>query len=276
MKIGYGTYGMPKLAVTQALEASAGIGYDGVELCCLPNAPAHPSRLDAAARRDIRDRLASLGLELPALMLGLDALAADPAGPLAALREAGQLALDLAPDRPPVLVTTTGGSPPRWDECREQLVEVLGQWARVAGEMGLVLAVEPHVGGVLCRPEQAEWVRARVGLDSLKFNYDESHFQLRGLDLAESAKIMIPHAVATHQKDARGDADHVQFLLPGEGDFAYPGFVRLLAGLGYDGYLTVEVSGMVWGREDYDPLAAARFSYATLSDAVRAAGVARG
>ncbi|MCC7494668.1 MAG: sugar phosphate isomerase/epimerase [Fimbriimonadaceae bacterium] len=276
MKLGYGNYGMPRLPLREALAATAAVGYDGLELCCLPTAPGAPAQVGAAERRELRQLLADLPLELPALMLGLNAVAADPAAELAALQAAIELAGDLASGPPPVLVTTTGGAPGQWPAQRQQLVEALGTWAACCQAAGMVLAIEPHVGGLLHRPEQAVWVRQQVNSPALQFNYDHSHFVLRDISVAEAAGLMLPHAAATHVKDAAGDAQHVTFLLPGEGDFDYPDFVRQLAALGYQGYLTVEVSGMVSNRPDYDPLASAQFCYDVLQRALDAAGVARG
>ncbi len=276
MKLGYGTYGMPKLSVVEAVSAVARIGYDGVELAAIPNHPAHPDHLDRAARAEVRARLDAEGLELPALMLALDSVAADQAPQREALRAAIGLAQDLSFDSPPVLVTTLGGSPVRWDDDRQRVAESVAAWAAIAGEQGQVLALEPHVGGVVHRAEQAEWVRQQVDSPAVKFNYDESHFVLRSIPTAESCAIMAPHAVATHVKDALGDAEHVKFLLPGDaGNFDYPEFFRLLHQHGYDGYITVEVSGMVWGAEGYDALAAAGRCYEFLSGALAHSGLHR-
>ncbi len=257
-KLGYGTYGMPELAAIDAVTAVHECGYDGVELCCLPNQPGHPSRIDEAARRELRQRLDDLGVELPALMLGLNGLADDPEPEREALRQAIALGYALSPGSPPVMVTTTGGSPSKWATHRDQLVESLYEWAAICSREKVYLAIEPHVGGILHTPEQADWIRRRIDLPALKFNYDESHFQLRSLPLAESVRLMAPYAVATHVKDAEGDAEHVKFLLPGDGNFDYPAFIELLHDAGYRGYLTVEVSGMVWKAAGYDAVAEAK------------------
>ena len=42
-----------------------------------------------------------------------------------------------------------------------------------------------------------------------------------------------------------------------------------------DDFITVEVSTLIWARDDYDPMAAAAYSYETLSAAFEEAGVAR-
>jgi len=257
-KLGYGTYGMPDLSAIDAVTAVSECGYDGVELCCLPNQPGHPSQIDDAARKALRQRLGDLGLELPALMLGLNGLAEDQAAECESLRQAIALAYALCPDSPPVMVTTTGGSASKWDSHRDQLADAIYEWAAICSREKVYLAIEPHVGGTLHTPEQADWIRRRVDLPALKFNYDESHFQLRSLPLNESVRLMAPYAVATHVKDAAGDAEHVKFLLPGDGDFDYPNFIELLYDAGYRGYITVEVSGMVWKAEGYDAVAEAK------------------
>ena len=265
MKLGYGTYGMPDLPVLDVLAVVKRIGYDGVELCCLPGTPAEPGNLGRELRGRIRDGLVELELELPALMLSLNAVAADQEQELAKLRDACALALDLAFGSAPVLVSTTGGRAAQWEAERDRVADNIAAYAQVAGDAGLTFALEPHVGGVVHRPDQAEWVRQRVSSEALAFNYDESHFQLQGLPVEESARIMVPHAAATHLKDARGDPQNVTFLLPGEGDFDYPAFFRLLHALGYDGYVTVEVSAMVWRADGYDAVAGAEFAYRTLA-----------
>lgn len=267
-KLGYGTYGMPELAALDAVIAVSECGYDGVELCCLPNQPGHPSQIDAASRAAIRERLASLGLELPALMLGLNGLADDQEAEREALRQAIALGYALSPDSPPVMVTTTGGPASKWDTHRDQLADAIYEWAAICSREKVYLAIEPHVGGILHKPEQADWIRRRVDLPALKYNYDESHFQLRSLPLEESVRLMAPYAVATHVKDAEGDAEHVKFLLPGDGDFDYPSFIELLYDAGYRGYLTVEVSGMVWKAAGYDALAEARRCHDFLDQAL--------
>lgn len=277
MKVGYGTYGMPKLSVCAAVAAAAEIGYDGIELACLPNGHATPDKLDAAERRAIKAKFDELGVELPALMLGLNAMADDQAPELERLKQACELAHELAVGDLPVLVSTTGGSWKQWEADKERGADNIIKFAEVAGEAGLSFALEPHVGGFVHRPEQAEWVRQRSGgLPSLQFNYDHSHFILQDIPPSVAAPIMVPHAVATHLKCAEGDMEHVKFLLPGESDFNYPAFVKLLDDLGYDGYLTVEVSGMIWNQPDYDPIEAAKFCYQTLRGAIEAAGVTRG
>ena len=51
---------------------------------------------------------------------------------------------------------------------------------------------------------------------------------------------------------------------------------KLLAASDYRGDVVVEVSGQVFGKPGYDPLAAARKCYNHLAPAMKAAGIERG
>ena len=44
-----------------------------------------------------------------------------------------------------------------------------------------------------------------------------------------------------------------KFLLPGEGDFDYERYLQAMAGAGYAGFVTVEISKMVQHRPGYEP-----------------------
>ena len=61
---------------------------------------------------------------------------------------------------------------------------------------------------------------------------------------------------------------------PGEGDFDYARYLTAMDAAGYDGCITVEISVMVQRRPGYDPAEVARRSFATLTAAERAVGVA--
>ena len=53
-------------------------------------------------------------------------------------------------------------------------------------------------------------------------------------------------------------------------------YVRAMKDAGWDDFITIEVSAMVWSKEGYDPVAAAELSYETISNAFEAACVTRG
>lgn len=274
MKLAYGTYGMPDRPPLEAVAAAADLGYEAVELAVLPGAPAAPESLDGPARRQLRSLLASGAIELCSLMLALDAFAADQATQVDRLRAACELAWHLAVETPPVLVSTLGGRPAQWQSDYKRLTDVLWGYLEQVEEAGLTLAIEPHVGGAMHLPEHALALVDELDSPRLKVNYDESHFRLQGLRPEQSAPLLAPHAVSAHLKDAVGDAESYEFRLPGDGDTDYPALLRLLAELGYNGPLTVEVSAQLWRAPGYDAMAAARRAYAVLA-AARAEALSR-
>jgi sugar phosphate isomerase/epimerase len=279
MQLGCSTWGMPRVPTDEALEAIARIGYNAVELTVLPGYSADLDALDAAARRQVRARLTSLGLALPAIAGHSNLLADDPTAARQAadrLRAAVDLCVDLAgSEGPAALNTTAGGTPERWEELRARLVDRVGDLAEYAAERGVVVAIEPHFGAALDRPERALWLLHAIDSPWLRLNLDHSHFEAAGLPMTETVPALAPHSVHTHVKDVRGRAPDHEFLIPGESDFDYAAFLQLLRDAGYDGAITVEISVMVQRRPGYDPITAIAQAYTTLDTAFRAAGIPR-
>jgi inosose dehydratase len=268
MPLGFSLYGMRSLGTTDAVQACADIGYDGVELVAAAGWPTAPENLSAGPRSELRRLMERRGLSLLGLMENLRLLADDPTHQrnLDRLRAAAELGHALT-TRTPVVETTLGGSPGEWDSVKEAMAERLHSWAEVAEASEAVVAIKPHVGGALHTPEGARWLVGQVVSPWLRLAYDYSHFQLRGIEMAASMQAMIRDARFIHVKDSAGDAANVQFLLPGDGNIDYVAYLKLLKGLGYSGPVVVEVSGQIHGRPDYDPIATSEHCYANLRPA---------
>lgn len=266
--LGFSLYGMKLLPLAEAISACAKIGYDGVELALMPGYPSEPKALSADARKELRKRLTDAKLSLHGLMENLPALGDDKAhaANLDRLKAAAELGHALSQDAPLPIETILGGKPAEWDTVKAKLVERLGAWAEVAKASKTVLAVKPHVGNALHTPDGATWLLKQVNSPWLKLAFDHSHFQLRGVKLADAIAALAPHAVFAHVKDAKGTAEKFEFLLPGEHGTDYTEYAKLLAAK-YAGPVVVEVSGMLSGKPGYDAVAAAKTSYANLSKA---------
>lgn len=279
MKLGYSTWGMPTVPIEVSIPYLAQLGFDGTELTVLPGWSSELSTLDADARSRIKALAEQHHLAIDSvfghnrlLSVEPDAVALD----LERCRLAADLCLDLANgDALPGLVISPGGKPEDWERQRELLAERLGAVVRACAERGVTVALEPHVGALVDRIERVRWLFDQVRSPFLTLNFDISHFEVQGVPMAESIPALAPLASRTHVKDERGLAPDHQFLIPGEGDFAYVPYLRLMREAGYDGFITVEVSVMVQRRPNYDPLAAAAQSYRTLDTAFRTAGISR-
>ena len=273
--LGFSLYGMKTLPVEQAIRVCAETGFHDVEFALNPGYLTEPKLLSPAQRKEIRTQLGSLGLRLTSLMDNLHLTADEPthATNLERIKSAAQLAHDLAPDAPPLLETVMGGRPADWDKVKAQMAKRLADWAKAAAAAKITLCIKPHVGGAAHLPEHALWLLDQVKHPSVKLAYDFSHYQLRGLDLGKSLAALLPHTAFIHVKDAIGDAAKFQFALPGEGTIDYADYFRRLKAANWQGSVCVEVSGQIFGKPGYDPIAAAKKCHAALSPAFKSAGL---
>jgi sugar phosphate isomerase/epimerase len=278
MKLGYCTWGMPTVPVDTFIPFLAQLGYDGVELTVIPGYTTELSTLDAAERRRIARMLKDHNLELPAIAGHTTMIERDPdtaALHWSRLTGAVDLALDWALDgTPPAIDTTVGGKSSQWDDLKPLLVERVGELVRYGEQRGVVIAIEPHVGDMLDSIGHVLELLDAVRSPYLKLNFDISHFNVQDIPYQESVAALAPHAVHTHVKSERGRAPHHEFLIPGEAEFDWVGYLHAMREHGYDDYITAEVSIMVQRRPGYDPLAAAEQTYRTLARAFEQAGIA--
>ncbi|WP_397384422.1 sugar phosphate isomerase/epimerase family protein, partial [Prosthecobacter sp.] len=128
--------------------------------------------------------------------------------------------------------------------------------------------IKAHVGSAVNSPERLLWLLEQVKSPAIQVTYDYSHFELQGIDMEESMKLLLPRTKFIHVKDAAGDAAKFQFLLPGEGKTDYVKYFTALKQHGYQGPVVVEVSGQIFSKPGYEPVAAAKKCYAVLAGAL--------
>lgn len=271
VRLHLGTYGMQALPVDRALNLIRETGYDGAELCLMAGWPSEPAKLDAAARRRIR----TSGLPIPTLIENFNTLVADAEQErtLDRIRAAAALAHDIAPKSPSILQSVLGGKPAEWEQVKEKMAARLADWARVAGESRMPLAVKSHIGSASNTPEKLVWLLDRVKHPSLTAIYDYSHFQLLGLDLKTTIDTLLARSSFITVKDGRMVDGNPQFLLPGDGTIDYRRYFSILKEKSYRGWMLVEISRQLQTQPGYDPIAAARRSYAALAGPLKEAGL---
>ncbi len=269
--LGFSLYGMKTLMLGEALAQCAAIGYRCVELPVLADWPADAAKFSAAAQKEFRESLSKHQLRLTALMENLPLLGdeAKQRSNLQRLKAAAEVASSLGKDDPPLVETVLGGKPTEWENVKQQFVDRLGEWARVMQQAGVKLAIKAHISNAIQRPEQLAWVLAQVNSPWLTAAYDFSHFELQKLDCRDTLKPLADRISFVHVKDAQGVPSKFQFLLPGEGTIDYDGLFQTLAQVGYTGDILVEVSGQIFSKAGYDPIAAAKKSYAALAPAMK-------
>ena len=273
ISLGFSLYGMKTLSLADGVKACSQLGYDSVELAVMPGWPGEPKLLSADVRKDLRNRLRDARLSLPAIMENCPLDSKDEH--LDRLKAAAELAHSLAPDAPPLIETILGGKPDQWEAVRDKFAERLKNWAKVAEREKITICLKAHRFGAANRPAHVRWLLDQVKSERLKAVFDWSHFEQRDMKLADTLKELLPVTRFVHVKDTVLEKGQAKFVLPGEGSTDY---VALLEGLkedGYTGSVCVEVSGMVFGKKDYDPVAAAKKCYAALAPAFEKAGIKR-
>jgi sugar phosphate isomerase/epimerase len=281
---------MPTLEFAEAARLCAGLGFDSIELTVSDGWTTDVMKIARDEPAGWKRILADVGLVVTSLtanapIIGDDGLWRKSRERLARslelaaeLQSPGQrMPISLGAHRPEV---DYGGLPPvtseqRWRDERAMVIDRFSELASLADRLQARVALEPHVGSVVCSAARALEVRDAVGHDAFGINLDISHFAVQGVPTAEVVDALGAVAIACEVKDQTGVAPYFKFLIPGEGDFDYADFIRRMARAGYDGSISVEISVLRQRLPGYDPHAAARRSYEVLSKAFEAAGIER-
>lgn len=274
IRLGYGNYGMRDVNIDNILSTIKGIGYETIEITAADGWPTSPDVLNKSDRLILRNKINNLGFPPPAI-LALLPLCQSRISHVELLRKFRiicRFARDLSwTDSPTIVTTTLGANSSEWESRQDQILEMLIQFGDIARDFKVILAIEPHVGGAIDSPEKANWLMKQVNHESLKLNFDISHFHLQGMDMVYSAELCLPYTKHIHIKDGYYDqTGAVQFLLPGEGNLNLTEYLKILVNHKITLSVTVEVSGMIWNRSDYNPWETMQKSYTALNDARKA------
>lgn len=313
MRIGYNTWSMASVPYETFIPALSDIGFRSIAISVVPgytiggqhvpNAAA-VDRLSPSDRARIKQAFEERDLDLPSLIGNQSLVEDDPERNQAAmqrLRQSIDLCVELAPrgGDVPTLNTGTAGRTGDLEAKRQQIVDRLGSLAEYAQQRGVLLCIEPHVGGAVDTIERAEWLVRAIDNPALRLDFDVSHFEVVGVPVDETVPRLAPLAAAAEIKDQHfrycddgpappgwrvegngvgrasapdGRQVEFQFLLPGEGTFDLPRYLKLMQAQGFSKPIAFEVSVQCQARPNYDALATARDIYRWMSDGWRQAG----
>ncbi len=262
-----GNYGMKSLTAEDAIRAIAEIGYDGFELCAIPEWDSTPAKMGVDRRKTVCSLLKKTGLRLVAVMENLPPSADEKQHEFGKerLKAAITLGRDLVPEQKPLVQTVLGGG--KWDEVKTMSRDRVGDWAQLAEELDATVCIKPHRFGAMSTPEQAAWLIQQLGgTPCIRMVYDYSHYAFRDLTVAatiEQARGLVAYVA---MKDAIQTGEKVTFALPGETEvFDQAAIVRALKSNSYAGDFCCEVSSQVSMQPGYDPLQAAKTCYRNMS-----------
>lgn len=142
--------------------------------------------------------------------------------------------------------------------------ETLNELGKRTGELGLPLAVHPHMDQIVERPEEVEAVLAASDPKHVKFLLDIAHYQQGGGDPVKAIKTHGKRLGMLHIKDvadnpeAKADEKKYRFVELGQGKVDLKAVFAALKSVGYRGWAVVELDAPAKGREPKDTATASK------------------
>lgn len=254
------------IGVREGLKKAKEVGADGVQIYAV-SGEMDPSALSASARRELKDYIASLGLEISALCGDLGGHGFQDRAANADKVEKSKRILDLALDLGTNIVTTHIGIVPEDEQSEvfhsmQSACEELGQYAK---SLNAYFAIETG-------PERAAHLKHfldSLSTNGVSVNFDPANMvMVTGDDPVQGVHLLKDYIVHTHVKDgirfrevdprevygALGfePMDHGKIAqmvssgeifkeVPlGEGKVPFDAYFAALQEIGYQGYLTIE------------------------------------
>jgi inosose dehydratase len=313
MRIGYNTWSMATVPYQAFIPGLSDIGFRAIAISVVPgytiggrwveNAAAL-DRLSPDDRKHIKHAFVERDLKLPSV-IGNQSLveedAAKNAVAMQRLRDSIDLCVELALDEHvPTLNTGVSGHSGDLEAKSGLITDRLGALADYAHQRGVVICIEPHVGGAVDTVERSEWLIQTVGSPAVRLDFDVSHFEVVGVPMETSVPRLLPLASAVEIKDQQfrytddgppsdgwlvngngvgratapnGRPVEYQFLLAGEGTFDLPGYLKLVKKQGFAEPIAFEASVQCQARPGYDALASAAGIYRWMADGWQQAGL---
>jgi len=278
MTLGFSTYGSRGIATEDVIPLLSGTGYDAVEITCTKGFDAAPENVSRERRQIIRKTLGETGLRLTSIMEHTTPGTSQQVNDanLTRIQKAAELVSDITDEQHVVIQTVLGGG--SWDDKKNLFVEQVGRWVEKTSGSKTKICIKPHRGGGMDTPAKALWIMNQLDNPTrLRMVYDYSHYIYTGLELVPTIKEAAAKTAHVAVKDTvKQDNGGFRFELPGTaGTIKFSTLIRQFYDLGYRGDISCEVSGMVWGKPDYDPRSAIKTCYENMSKAFELAGVPR-
>lgn len=260
MRLAYSSNAFTRTGLESALEQIARLGFEGVEILC-ERPHWYPPEVTEAQVKSIVALLDRLGLKVSNLNANTANSYFKPAPPenvfepsltnadpllrrwreeftCAALRLAkkvGSPCLSLTSGRP------TPGCPPQ--QALDYFTDSLKRICAYAESAGVRVGIEYEPGLLVENAEEVCEIIRRVGSPWLGVNFDIGHSFLNREPPEETVRLLQGRIWNAHVEDIKGLKHY--HLVPGDGDLPFEHYFQALMGIGYDGFLTVELYTLI-------------------------------
>lgn len=250
-RLAFSTNAFKRFTLKDALRSIANAGYTGAELLCdVPHA--YPPLFGDAQISETRQLMSQLGLEISNLNAFTLYAAGDVYRPSwiddeDARKMRLQHTLDciaLAKKIGAKNLSTEPGGPVPNGASRNTLEKIFLQGIReaekTAQEHGIRILVEPEPGLLIENSSQFLSFIKDIQSDHVGLNFDIGHFYCVREDPEKLVYRLADHIGHFHLEDIAADRVH-SHLVPGRGAIDFGAVFRAIDGIGYKGYVTVEL-----------------------------------
>lgn len=243
MKLAFMTSLAPDLNLDQTIEAMHRYGYSGLEpRIGWANGCGFSTALSLRQRDELRNRFAKEQLAICCIATGCRFAAANPEELEGHIKDA-IAAIDLASDLGAPCIRAFGGEHggSEWTPVVYRTADAFRRVMDHAAEKGVTVTFETH--DVWCSTSLVRAVIERVNHPNLRVLWDVMHPQ-RVFERPEESMATIgkyTKHVHVHDGDFLPPNQKLTITPLGEGIFDHATPLRLLAAIGYDGYVSVEV-----------------------------------
>src|SRR5947209_15186783 len=256
MNLAFSTNAYLKFPFAEAARRLARLGYRGLEIMAdVPHA--WPAFLLEEQKQGIRDALQRHGLAISNINAFMMHAINDPRQrywypswiePDPHYRrirvEHTRRALTLARELGAPCITTEPGGPVEggmtWQAALRRFVEELKPVAEHAEKEGVLLLVEPEPGLLIETADQFLELMQHVGSPAVGMNFDIGHAYCVKDDPATTIPRVAKYVRHFHLEDIAATRVH-QHLVPGDGAIDLAAALRAIKGIGYTGWVTVEL-----------------------------------
>jgi sugar phosphate isomerase/epimerase len=141
-------------------------------------------------------------------------------------------------------ITTEPGGPVEpgasWKAALKLFVEGVKPVADHAHKEGVLLLVEPEPGLLIETADQFLEFMQHIDSPAVGLNFDVGHSYCVGDDPATTIPRVAKYIRHFHLEDIAATRVH-QHLIPGDGAIDFPAVMRAIQGIGYQGWLTIEL-----------------------------------
>lgn len=255
-RLAYSANAYMRYSLDEAVARIAGLGYAGIEL--MADAPhLWPEEVMPQRIETLRTKLKQQHLAVSNINAFMMNRINDPRQPywhpswIEADRAYRQIRIDhtirsltLARRLGVPHISTAPGGPLADESQREPAMALFAEMLKPvldhAEREGVKLLVEPEPGLLIENTAQFLDLRERLDSPMLGLNYDVGHFFCVGESPAGSIARLAGHIVHVHVEDIAATREH-RHLVPGDGDIDFCDVFAALEGIGYDGWMTVEL-----------------------------------